>query len=140
MHIYVTRKIPQSGIDILKEAGHEVTVSEKDGVLTKKELISALEEKPYDAVLPLLTDTVDAEVFDAAPNAKVFASYSVGYNHIDIDAAKERGITITNTPGVLTDSVAEHTFTLLTAIARRVVKRIHLRVLVSMTAGHRSCS
>jgi len=118
--IYITRKIPEAGIKLLKDAGHDVDVSEKDGVLTKDELIAALKQKEYDAVLPLLTDTIDVEVFDAAPEAKIFASYSVGYNHIDIGEAKKRGILISNTPGVLTDSVAEHTFALLMAIAKRI--------------------
>jgi len=122
MNIYVTRKIPQSGIDILRDAGHDVDVSDKDGVLTKQELIEALQEKEYDAVLCLLTDDIDAEVFDAAPNAKIFSNYAVGYNNIDTEAAKERGVTITNTPGILTDSVAEHTFALLMTIARRAVE------------------
>jgi len=120
--IFITRKIPDVGINLLKEKGYEVDVSEKEGVLTKDELIAALKNKPYDAVLPLLTDTIDADVFDAAPNAKVFASYSVGYNHIDIEEAKKRGIIITNTPGVLTDTVAEHTFALLMAISKRIVE------------------
>ncbi len=122
MQIFVTRKIPGKGIEMLREAGHEVDVSEKNGVLTKGELITALKAKEYDAVLCLLTDTIDGEVFDAAPKAKVFANYAVGFNNIDITAAKERGVTITNTPDVLTDSVAELTFTLLLAISKRLVE------------------
>ena len=66
--IYVTRQIPESGINKLKEAGHTVVVSEKDGVLTREELVAALEENNPDAVLPLLTDKIDAEIYDAAPN------------------------------------------------------------------------
>lgn len=118
--IYVTRKIPESGITLLENAGHEVTVSEKDGVLTKAELVSALTEKPYDAVLCLLTDTIDAEVFDAVPTAKIFANYAVGFNNINMEDAKARGITITNTPGVLTDSVSEYAFSLILALAKRI--------------------
>lgn len=107
---------------MLREAGHEVQASGKDGVLTKEELITALRAKEYDAVLCLLTDTIDGEVFDAAPKAKIFANFAVGFNNIDLAAAKARGITITNTPDVLTDSVAELTFTLLLAIAKRLVE------------------
>lgn len=120
--IFITRKIPDAGIDLLKEKGYEVDVSEKDGVLTKSELIEALKQKPYDAVLPLLTDTIDADIFDAAPSAKIFASYSVGYNHIDVEEAKKRDITITNTPGVLTNTVAEHTFALVMALSKRITE------------------
>lgn len=118
--VYVTRKIPSVGIDMLKEKGYEVDVSEKDGVLTKEELVTALKAKEYDAVLSLLTDTIDAEVYDAVPSAKIFANYAVGYNNIDVEAAKERGLIITNTPGVLTDTVAEYAFSLMLSVAKRI--------------------
>ncbi len=118
--IYVTRHIPEAGIDTLRTAGHTVDVSTKEGVLTRAELIEALKAKPYDAVASLLTDTIDGEIFDAVPTAKIFANYAVGYNNIDVKAAKERGITITNTPGVLTNSVAEFAISLMLAIAKRI--------------------
>lgn len=120
--IYVTRMIPDGAIEMLKGKGYEVDVSKKDGVLTKEELIGALSLKKYDAVLSLLTDKIDGEVFDAAPSAKIFANFAVGYNNIDTVAAKERGVTITNTPEVLTNTVAEHTFALMMAIATRTVE------------------
>ena len=63
---------------------------------------------------------VIGEVFDAVLNAKVFAHYAVGYNNIDVAEAKKRGITITNTPGALTEAVAEHTIALLLSLARRI--------------------
>ncbi len=75
--VYVTRHIPEIGINLLRAAGHTVDVSSKDGVLTNVELVSALKAKPYDAVLCLLTDTINAEVFDAVPTAKIFANYAV---------------------------------------------------------------
>lgn len=120
--IYVTRKIHELGLDLLKEAGHELTISEKDGVLTKSELVTALKEKPYDAVLCLLTDKIDGEVMDAVPTAKIFANYAVGYDNINLNDAKERGVLISNTPGVLTESVAEHTFALVMALSKRIVE------------------
>ncbi|OGG61083.1 hypothetical protein A3C87_02945 [Candidatus Kaiserbacteria bacterium RIFCSPHIGHO2_02_FULL_49_34] len=118
--IFVTRAISEAGIAKLRNAGHDVIVSQKNGVLTREELIDALRAEPYDAVLSLLTDHIDAEVFDAVPSAKIVANYAVGFDNIDIGAAKERGVTITNTPGVLTQAVAEHAFALLFAIARRI--------------------
>jgi lactate dehydrogenase-like 2-hydroxyacid dehydrogenase len=118
--IFVTRHIPEIGINMLRAAGHTVDVSTKDGVLTKSELIAAVTAKPYDAVLCLLTDTIDAEIFDAVPTAKIFANYAVGYNNIDMKAATARGVTITNTPGVLTNSVAEFTLALMLSITKRV--------------------
>jgi len=121
--IYITRKIPEAGIIKLKNGGHEVTVNPDDRVLTKSELISALEGKGYDAVLCLLTDHIDDEVFNAAgTQCKIFANYAVGYDNIDVPAAEKRNILITNTPGVLTETVAEHTFTLMLAISHRIAE------------------
>ena len=120
--IYITRKIPSVAEEMLKAEGWEVDVSSKDGVLTKEELVKALSAKPYDAVLPLLTDAIDDDVFASVPNAKIFANYAVGFNNIDLEAAKKRGIIITNTPEVLTDTVAEHTFALVLSLASRIVE------------------
>ena len=119
--VYITRKIPDAGINKLKSASYAVIISEKDGVLNKEELITAIRGNGYDAVLCLLTDRVDDEIFEAAgKQCKIFANYAVGFDNIDVAAAKKRGILITNTPGVLTDTVAEHTFTLMLSIAHRV--------------------
>ena len=118
--IYVTRHIPTVGIDLLKGAGHDVEVSEKDGVLTKAELLEALAKKPYDAVVCLLTDAINKEVFDVVPTAKIFANYAVGYNNITLPDAVASGVTITNTPGVLTDTVAEFAMSLFCAVAKRI--------------------
>lgn len=120
--IFVTRRIPEEGIALLRTAGHEVEVSEKDGVLTKEELRAALSAKPYDAVLCLLTDSIDGEIFDAAPSAKIFANYAVGFNNIDIEEAKKRGLVVTNTPDVLTDTVAEHTVALMMSVTSRITE------------------
>lgn len=108
---------------MLKEKGYEVIISPHDRVLTKDELKNYLLEGKFNAVLCLLTDKIDVEVLDAAgKQCRIFANYAVGFDNIDVKAATERGIMITNTPGVLTDSVAEHTFTLMLAIAHRVTE------------------
>lgn len=120
--IYVTRKIPELGLAMLRDKGFTLDVSEKDGVLTKEELLSALRAKPYEGVLSLLTDTINGEVFDAVPTAKIFANYAVGFNNIDVPEAKKRGITITNTPGALTNTVAEHAMALILACTTRTVE------------------
>ncbi len=122
MNIFITRKIPDAGIKKLEDAGHTVVVSEKDGVLTKEELITELKKKEYDAVLCLLTDKIDGDIFDAAPKAKIFANYAVGFDNVDVAEAKKRGIVVSNTPDVLTNTVAEHTFALMLAIAHRVTE------------------
>jgi glyoxylate reductase len=118
--IYVTRHIPDIGINLLRAAGHTVEVSTKDGVLTSSELKKALAERPYDAVICLLTDIVNKEVFEAVPTAKIFANYAVGYNNISLSEAKDAEVTITNTPGVLTDTVAEYAVSLMLAVAKRI--------------------
>ncbi|MBI3684797.1 D-glycerate dehydrogenase [Candidatus Azambacteria bacterium] len=122
-HIFITRRIPEPGIRALEGKGYNVTVSGKDGVLTKEELIVALKGKSYDAVLCLLTDKIDDAVFEAAgAQCKIFANYAVGFDNINLDAAKQRGMTVTNTPGVLTNTVAEHTFALILAAAHRIAE------------------
>ncbi len=119
--IFITRKIPEAGIKKLKSAGYEVEVNPEDRVLEKEELISFLKKGKYDAVLALLTDKLDAEVFEAAKDSvKIFANMAVGFDNVDIEAAQKAGVMVANTPGVLTDTVAEHTFALMLAIAHRV--------------------
>lgn len=120
--IYVTRRIPEVGLDMLRDAGHTVDISDKDGVLTRDELLSALKAKPYDAVLCLLTDSIDGAVFDVVPTAKIFANYAVGFNNINIADAKARGVMVTNTPGALSDTVAEHAIGLILALSCRLVE------------------
>lgn len=120
--VYVTRQIPERGIESLRAAGHEVVISEKDGVLTRDELVAALKEHDPEAVLCLLTDKVDGDVYDAAPRAKIFANYAVGYGNLNLEDAAARGVTVTNTPGVLTDTVAEHTIAMMLAVTSRIVE------------------
>jgi len=118
--IYVTRNLPGNGIPLLREAGHEVIVSDKDGVLTKDELLQALSARPYEAVLSQLTDTIDADVLDAVPAVKIVANYAVGFSNIALDETNKRDVVVTNTPDVLTDTVAEFTVALLLAVAKRI--------------------
>ncbi len=120
-NIYVTRRIPQAGLDLLTEAGHSVEVNPEDRVLTHEELLAAVKNR--DGILCLLTDTIDEAIFEAAgPQCKGFANYAVGFNNIDVAAATRRGIRISNTPGVLTDATADHAWALLFSVARRIVQ------------------
>ena len=119
MKVVVTRQIPESGINILKQAGHEVLVSAKDRVLTQDELKEFV--KGADAILSLLTDKIDAEVLEAAGSQlRIVANYAVGYDNININDCKAKNIIATNTPGVLTETVAEHTIGLLFAVAQNI--------------------
>ncbi len=121
MKIFVTRPIPEIGIKMLQDKGYEVLVNAdaKDRVATKEEILAGV--KGASALLSVLTEKIDAEIMDAGlPSLKIIANYAVGFDNIDLRAAKERNILVTNTPGVLTDAVAEHTFALLFAIAKRI--------------------
>lgn len=119
--IYVTRMIPQKGIDMLKDAFGEdsIEINPDDRVLTREELLGKI--KGRDAVLSLLTDKMDAEAIDAiGSQCKIISNYAVGYNNIDVGAAKERDIFVTNTPGVLTNATADMAIALMFAVARRI--------------------
>lgn len=123
MKIYITRQIPEAGIKKLEKKGYEVVINPKDQVLKKEELIAILKEGNFDAVLCLLTDQIDDEVLAAAgPKTKIFANYAVGTDNINLQAAQKRGVIISNTPGVLTETVAEFTIGLIFAIAKRIVE------------------
>ena len=118
--VYVTRMIPEETIDALK-AHFDVTVNPDDRALTKEELHQNI--KGCDAVVTLLTDKVDSEFFAAAgPQLKIVANYAVGFNNFDLATATEHGVILTNTPGVLDDSTATHTWALLLSAARRIVE------------------
>lgn len=118
--VYVTRQIPEIGLTALRAAGHELVVSEKDGGLTREELLAALSLRPYEAIVSLLTDQIDATVLEAAPQVRLIANYAVGYNNVSLVDTAARTITVTNTPGVLTSSVAEFTLALLFALVKRI--------------------
>ena len=118
--VYVTRIIPEPGMSMLKECCEVEVHNSKEWPPSREELIEKVRDK--DAILCLLTDKIDAEVMDAAPNLKVISTYSVGFDHIDIEAATKRGIYVTHTPGVLTDAVAEFTVGLILAITRRILE------------------
>ena len=122
MKILVTRRIPDAGLSLLQEHSIESRVLEKKQ-LQKSALIAALKREAYDGMITLLTDTIDEEVLNAVGSQmKVIANYAVGFNNIAVEKAKERGIVVTNTPGVLTETVAEHTFALIFAVATRVAE------------------
>lgn len=117
--VYITRRIPDEAIEILEEH-FIVEINLQDRVLTREELLEKV--KGMDAVLCLITDNIDVEVLEAASDkCKIFANYGVGYNNIDVTAATQRGIIITNTPGVLDDATADLAWTLLMVVSRRIV-------------------
>jgi D-3-phosphoglycerate dehydrogenase len=115
---YVTRVIPRPGIDLL--AQHlDVDVNESDEPLSHDALCQKASQ--YDALVTLLTDRVDREVFESGRgNLRIVANVAVGYDNIDVAAATDAGILVSNTPGVLTETTADFAFALLMATARRI--------------------
>jgi glyoxylate reductase len=119
--VYVTRLIPKRGLDLLCGFA-EAKVWEEELPPAREVLLE--EVKEVEGLLSLLTDTIDAELMDAAPNLKVISNYAIGYDNIDVQAASERGILVCHTPGVLTDTTADFAFTLLVCVGRRVVEAV----------------
>jgi len=120
--LFMTREIPERGLKKVKEH-FEVDLWPEEAPPPKEVIIERVKDK--DALVSLLTDPIDTEVMDAAPNLRIISQYAVGFDNIDVKAATERGIYVTNTPGVLTETVADFAFALLLAVARRVVEANH---------------
>ncbi len=116
--VLVTRPMPRAVIAEL-ERHHEVTVRDDNSPMRRFEMVTALSR--YEAILPTLGDMFSAEVFEKAGEVRtgILANFGVGYNHIDVAAARAYGVAVTNTPGVLTDATAELAITLILATARR---------------------
>jgi len=117
--IYVTRELPEKGLNIIRKY-FDVEVWPDYAPPPKKVIIE--KEKNVDALASLLSDKIDAEVFDAAPKLKIISQLAVGFDNIDIAEATKRGIYVTNTPEVLTDTTADFAWALLMALARRIVE------------------
>lgn len=118
--IYVTRKLPEEAVLSLKEK-FEVRMWTSANESVPRDVLLQ-EVANADALWSVLADTIDQEVFDAAPKLKVVSNLAVGFNNIDIEAAKEKGIIVTNTPDVLTETTADLAFALILATARRVTE------------------
>lgn len=120
--VFVTRLIPDQGLNALKEAGYTVRVYKEDQIIPRAELLRGVQG--CDALLSLLTDKIDEEVMQAAgPQLKIIANYAVGFDNIDLKAARKRAIPVTNTPAPeVSETVAEHTFALLMGLAHRLVE------------------
>ncbi len=119
-NVFVTRRIPEPGLELLRNEC-QIEVNPHDRVLTREELLGFV--KGRSGLLTLLTDKIDSAVMDATGSQlKVISNYAVGYDNIDLKEAKSRGIVVTNTPGVLTETTADLTWALIMAIARRIVE------------------
>ncbi|MDY0235442.1 MAG: NAD(P)-dependent oxidoreductase [Gudongella sp.] len=116
-NIFISGIIPEIAYKKLSEQ-HNVSINRTGKSLSKEKLIDEIRGK--DALLCILSDKIDREVIESNPNLKIIANYGAGFDNIDLNAARENGIIVTNTPLVSTVSTAEFTFALILGIARRI--------------------
>ncbi|MBI4144754.1 D-glycerate dehydrogenase [Candidatus Woesearchaeota archaeon] len=115
--VFVSRHFPGEGIALLKKSC-DVRIGVMKGTCPRKKLLQGA--KWADAIVTLLTDKVDAEVYDQNPRLKIVANYAVGFDNIDLAEATKRGVLVTNTPGAQTESVAEHAIGLMMVLGKRI--------------------
>lgn len=119
--VFIADQIPVKAVEKLQKAGLSVTIhSAEKGLITKNELTTAV--KDTDFLITTLSTRVDESIIKAAPKLKLIANFGAGFNNIDIKAAKDNHVLVTNTPVVSTNSVAEVTLGLILAISHRIVE------------------
>jgi glyoxylate reductase len=117
--VVLTAKFPRIARELL--AGEfDVIEHPTENARSEEEMITILDEA--DAAVTLLTDPITRRVLEANPNLRIVANVAVGYNNIDLEAARELGVIVTNTPGVLTEATADFTMGLILAVTRRIVE------------------
>ncbi|MGE0684269.1 MAG: 2-hydroxyacid dehydrogenase [Candidatus Binatia bacterium] len=116
-NIFVARKLPEEALTLLRSVGR-VQIWELDEVIPRPALLQSVAKA--DALLCMVTERIDDELLDHAPRLKIIANMAVGYDNVDVPGVTRRGIVLTNTPGVLTETTADLAFALMLAIARRL--------------------
>ncbi|MVT10692.1 2-hydroxyacid dehydrogenase [Chitinophaga tropicalis] len=117
MKVFITRNIPATGLQLLREAGIETTIWTDRRDLTPDELISRCKE--HDALLSSGPNKIDRSFLEACKHLKVVSLLSVGYDNVDVEAAKTLGIPVGNTPGVLSGATADTAFLLMLSVSRK---------------------
>ncbi len=115
--VLVTHRLLHEAIAYLKEHV-DLEVGTQKAFLTKEELIEKVKDK--EGILSLLTAPIDKDIMDVTPMLKIIANCAVGYDNIDIEYARRKGIMVTNTPGVLTETTADLSWALILAVARKI--------------------
>lgn len=119
--VVVTGKIPDAGLEVLRKAGIEPQAWSQDTAMPRQELLQQV--KGAEILITLLTEKVDSDLLDVAgTQLKAVCNVAVGYNNIDVSACKSRGVTVTNTPGVLTDATADIALALILMVTRRLAE------------------
>jgi len=119
MNVLITGRLPDDVLALIKKE-HNVEINIHDRPMDREKIISGITDK--DGLLCMITDKIDRELLNKTRHLKIIANYGVGFDNIDVEAATERGIYVTNTPGILTDATADLTFALILASGRRVVE------------------
>lgn len=123
MNIYVTRKVPDLAVKMLRDKGYDVEVGTSKVPLSKKDLLKIASRQKYDAFLTLLTDQVDEDFIKAAGSKlKIISNYAIGFNNIDVAIANKNNVVVTNTPGSFSDCIAEHAVAMVFALTTRLVE------------------
>lgn len=115
--VFLTRTLPDPIMRELRRR-FRLRFNREDRPLSKAEILRGV--RKADGLISMLSDSIDREIIEAAPDLRVIANYAVGYNNIDLNAARERGMIVTNTPGVLTETTADLTWALILSVARRI--------------------
>jgi len=119
MKVFITCRLPEDILERLT-VHHDITGHFEDHPMAPERLLEEIAD--CQGLLCTISDTIDARLMDAAPQLKVVANYGVGYNNVDVETATQRGILVTNTPGILTNATADITMALILAVGRRVVE------------------
>src|SRR3989344_7160907 len=117
--VYITDTIPKNGIALLARHGFEVEINESGLDLSQDELKKIFDS--YDAVIAMVNNKIDSTIIkSSSKKLKVIANFAVGYDNIDLEQAEKKKIIVTNTPGVASESVAEHIFSLILALNKQL--------------------
>ena len=119
-NVLITAELPQVANSILQQAGLNVEIFKGDKLITKKELLDKVKDKDF--LITSLSTDVDEDVINAAPKLKLIANFGAGFNNIDINSARAKEISVTNTPFVSTTSVAEVAAGLIISLSHRLVE------------------
>ena len=124
LKVIATRRLPEPVETRLKEL-FDIMLREDDAPMSRVELVAAVGQA--DVLVPTLTDTIDAGLLaQAGPRLKLMANFGAGVDHIDMDAARQRGILVANTPGVVTEDTADMAMALVMAVTRRIPEGLAL--------------
>ena len=133
--VFVTRRIPEVGLELLRAAGLTVDSYDQDEPIPRETFLTDVGTGGYGALLTTLSERIDDELLDAAGESlKIVANFAVGYDNVDVQACTARGVAVSNTPGVLSKATADQAMMLMLAVARRVIEG-HRLVAMSQWAG-----